>query len=148
MGSTICFLDAFSSPEGRANQRWPLTSLRLQSPPRLWFKVDVGCVVFQDDVVNMMTCSLRQPHASIGEGHKPPGLIIRYSTILLYASDILQRYGLSSLVIFQVRQVDSRKSVPTVKAMLLDAKVDDGADGREVTPHRVRCKTLGQKVIA
>ena len=102
MGSTICFLDAFSSPEGRANQRYlPLTSLRLQSPPRLWFKVDVGCVVFQDDVVNMKTCSLRQPHASIGDkGHKPPGLIIRYSTVLLYASDILQRYGLASLVIF------------------------------------------------
>ncbi len=31
--------------------------------------------------------------------------------------------------------------------MLLDAQVDDGADGREVALHRVRRQPLGQKVI-
>ena len=111
-------------------------------------KVDVGGVVFEDDIVDVKTDSLRQPHASIGdESDKPPGLIVLHSTVLLYASDVIQRYGFASLIVIKVRQIDTRKGVPAVEAMLLDAQVDDGADGREVTLYRVRSQPLGQEII-
>ena len=81
----------------------------------MWFKVDVGGVCFQDDVVDMKTSSLRQPHACVSDkGDKPSGLIIRCFTVLLYASDALKRYGFSSLVVLKVREIDSREGVPAV----------------------------------
>jgi len=96
----------------------------------------------------MKTSSLRQPHASIGdEGDKPSGLIVLHPTVSLYAPDVLKRYGFASLVVLKVRQIDMREGVPAVEAMLLDAQVDNGANGREVVRHRVRRQTLGQKVI-
>ena len=96
-------------------------------------EVDVGGVVFQDDIVDVKTSSLRQPHASVSdEGDKPSGLIVLHSTVSLYAPDVLKRYGLASLIVLKVRQVDTREGVPAVEAVLLDAQVDDGADSREV----------------
>ena len=95
-------------------------------------KVDVGGVVSKDDIVDVKTGSFRQPHACVGdEGDKPPSLIVLHLTVLLYAPDVLQRYGLTSLVILKVRQIDTRESVTAVEAMLLDAQVDNGANGRE-----------------
>ena len=111
-------------------------------------EVDVGGVVLKDDIVDVKTSSLRQPHACVSdEGDKSSGLIVLHPTVSLYAPDVLQRYGLASLVVLKVRQIDTRESVPAVEAMLLDAQVDDGADGREVALHRVRRQSLGQKVI-
>ena len=136
-GRTIDLLDTLGSPEGRANQRYlPLAALRLQRPPWVLCEVDVGGVVFEDDIVDVKTGSFRQPHACVGdEGDKPSGLIVLQSTVSLYAPDVLQRYGLASLIVLKVRQIDTREGVAAVQAVLLNAKVDDGADGREVTLH-------------
>ena len=96
----------------------------------------------------MKTSSFRQPHARVGdEGDKPSCLIVLHSTVSLYAFDVLKRYGLASLVVLKVRQIDTREGVLAVETMLLDVKVDDGTDGREVALHRVRRQTLTQKVI-
>ena len=111
-------------------------------------EVDVGGVVFQDDIVDVKTSSLRQPHARVSdEGDKPSGLIVLHSTVSLYAPDVIQRYGFASLIVLKVRQIDTGEGVAAVEAVLLYAQVDDGANGREVALHRVRRKPLGQKVI-
>ena len=140
MGGTIGLLDAPGSPEGRANQRYlPLASLRLQRPPRMLCEVDVGGVVFENDIVDVKTGSFRQPHACVSdEGDKPSGLIVLHPTVSLYAPDVLKWYRLASLVVLKVRQIDTRESVAAVEAVLLDAQVDDRANGREVAFHRVR----------
>ena len=105
MGRTIDLLDASGSPKDRPNQRYlPLAALRLQRPPRVRCEVDVGGVVFKDDIVDVKTGSLRQPHARVcDEGDKPPGLIVLHPTVSLYASDVLKRYGLASFVVLKVR---------------------------------------------
>ena len=75
-------------------------------------EVDVGSVVFQDDIVDSKTSSLRQPHARVGdESDKPSGLNVLHSTVSLYAPDDLKRYGLASLVVLKVRQIDTEKAL-------------------------------------
>ena len=72
----------------------------------------------------MKTGCFRQPHDRIGdEGDKPPGLIVLNPAVSLYVSDVRKRYGLASLVVLKVRQIDTREGVQAVEAMLLDAHV-------------------------
>ena len=84
----------------------------------------------------MKTSSFRQSHACVGdEGDKLSGLIVLHSAVSLYAPDVLECYGVTSLIVPKVRQVDTREGVAAAEAVLLDAQVDDGADGREITLH-------------
>ena len=99
----LALLKALGSPERRADQRYlPLASLRLQSPPRVLFKVDVGGVIFEDDTVDQKTSSFTQPHGCVGYEGDKSHLASSFSPLqscymrLMFSTDISLRLLLSS----------------------------------------------------